>query len=254
MPAPLALVTGATSGIGREFAEQLASSGYDIVLVARDAERLEQTAKDLQQEHGVRTEVITADLSVRADVDRVAARLAEPSPPVTLLVNNAGFGLKHRFLDNPVDDEQAMLDVLVTAVMRLSHAALGGMVERKAGGIINVSSVAALIPRGTYGAAKSYVNAFGQWADHTYRGEGVRVMTLMPGFTRTEMHQRMGVKRASAPRWMWLDAERLVRDALADYDQGRTTSIPGKRYKVVAVLARIVPPSLSNRLQSIGRR
>jgi hypothetical protein len=254
MPTPLALITGASSGIGREFAEQLAASGHDLVLVARDAERLSQTAEELAGRHRVRTEVLPADLAVRADVDRVAARLRDGDSPVSLLVNNAGFGLKGRFLDNPVEAEQEMLDVLVTAVMRLSHAALPGMIDRQGGGIINVSSVASLLPRGTYGAAKAYVTTLSQWADATYRAQGVHIMTLLPGFTKTEMHQRMGVSRSSAPRWLWLDAERLVRDALADYAKGRRTSIPGKRYKAIAAFARYVPTGLIAKAQSLGRR
>lgn len=254
MPAPLALVTGATSGIGREFAEQLAASGHDLVLVARDVTRLDQAASDLRDRYGVSIEVLPADLSLRADVDRVAARLQGETRPVTLLVNNAGFGLKGRFHENSIEDEQVMLDVLVTAVLRLTRAALPGMVDRGAGGIINVSSVASLLPRGTYGAAKTYVTALSQWADATYRKQGVHVMALLPGFTRTEMHERMGSSHRSAPRWLWLDTERLVRDALADFEKGKRTSIPSKRYKVIAAFSRYVPTSLIAKAQSLGRR
>ncbi|WP_238694272.1 SDR family NAD(P)-dependent oxidoreductase [Nocardioides daphniae] len=150
-----ALVTGPTAGIGRSFAHQLAARGHDLVLVARDRERLEAEAEDLRRRHGIEVDVLVADLTDRAQLARVEARLKETERPVDLLVNNAGFGLKGRFADNDVEAEQAMLDVLVTAVMRLSHAAFAAMSARGHGGVINVSSVAAFLPRGTYSAAKS---------------------------------------------------------------------------------------------------
>jgi len=249
-----ALVTGPTAGIGHAFAQQLAARGYALVLVARDEERLEKTAAELRASHGVEVEVLPADLTDRADLARVEARLAEEARPVDLLVNNAGFGLKERFLDNSADAETAMLDVLVTAVLRLSHAALGPMAARGQGGIINVSSVAAFLPRGTYSAAKAWVNSFSEWAAHEYRPRGVTVMTLCPGFTKTEFHERMDVGRDSAPAFMWLDADSLVATALADYDKGRVYSIPSPQYKAIAAAARLVPNSLLQRFQSIGRK
>ncbi|QNN51758.1 SDR family NAD(P)-dependent oxidoreductase [Nocardioides mesophilus] len=252
--APTALVTGPTAGIGTCFAEQLAARGHGLVLVARDETRLRELAGRLGQEYGVAVEVLVADLSDRKQLRRVEARLAEPSRPVDLLVNNAGFGLKRPFLDNSVEDEQDMLDVLVTAVMRLSHAALGAMVGRGHGAIVNVSSVAGFLPRGTYSAAKAYVTSFSQWADLTYREQGVRTMALCPGFTKTEFHARMDVSRGSAPAWMWLEADRLVRDALADLERGKRVSVPSRRYQALTALARYVPPSLLGRLQGVGRR
>ncbi len=249
-----ALVTGPTAGIGHSFAQQLAARGYDLVLVARDEERLEKTAAALRATHGVEVEVLPADLTDRADLARVEARLADPVRPVDLLVNNAGFGLKGRFLDNAVDAETAMLDVLVTAVLRLSHAALGSMSERGHGGIINVSSVAAFLPRGTYSAAKAWVNSFSEWAAHEYADRGVKVMSLCPGFTKTEFHERMDVSRGSAPDFMWLDAEKLVATALADFDKGRVYSIPSAQYKAIATASRLIPNSLLQRFQSIGRK
>ena len=249
-----ALVTGPTSGIGAAFARRLAQRGYDLVLVARDERRLRELAADLERDHGVATEVIVADLADRAALAGVEKRVADPARPVDLLVNNAGFGHKRPFLDNTVEDEQQMLDVLVTAVLRLSHAALGAMVERGSGSIVNVSSVAGFLSRGTYGAAKAYVTSMSQWADATYRGRGVRVMALCPGFTRTEFHARMGVRRGSAPSFLWLDADRLVRDALADLDRGKPVSVPGKRYKVLVAVGRHLPASVLARFQQVGRR
>lgn len=250
-----ALVTGATAGIGLEFARQLAGRGDDLVLVARDTTRLESVAAELRSSYGVGVEVLAADLTDPGQLATVEARLAVRERPVDLLVNNAGFGLKERFLDNPLDVEQAQQDVLVRAVLRLTHAALGGMVERRRGGVINVSSVAAFLPRGTYSAAKAWVNSFSQWAHAEYAGQGVTVMALCPGFVKTEFHERLGVDRASsAPKPLWLEADRLVRDALADFDKGRAMSIPSKRYKAIVTVTRIVPRSALQRLQSLGRK
>jgi short-subunit dehydrogenase len=249
---PTALVTGATAGIGLEFARQLARQGHDLVLVARDEARLESVAAGLRVSDGVEVEVLRADLVDAADLARVEQRVADRDRPVDLLVNNAGFGLKKRFLDNPVDDEVAMLQVLVTAVLRLSHAALGAMTERGHGGIINVSSVAAFLPRGSYSAAKAWVNSFSEWAAHEYRGAGVTVTALCPGFTKTEFHERMQVTRGDG--FLWLDAQFLVEKALADHAKGRVFSIPGAQYKAVVALTRAVPTGLLQRFQSMGRK
>jgi short-subunit dehydrogenase len=169
-------------------------------------------------------------------------------------VNNAGFGHKRPFLENSVEDEQLMLDVLVTAVLRLTHAALGAMVARGEGAIINVSSVAGFLPRGSYSAAKAYVTSLSEWADLTYRGQGVRVMALCPGFTKTEFHERMDVSRDSAPSWLWLEADRLVADALADLEKGKRVSVPSKRYKAITGVVRYTPSSVLSRFQGLGRR
>ena len=251
---PTALVTGPTAGIGRSFARQLAEGGHDLVLVARDEARLAELAAELRSAHGVDVEVLAADLTDRTSLALVERRLADRDRPVDLLVNNAGFGLKGRFLDNDVEAEQAMLEVLVTAVLRLSHAALGAMAERGSGGIINVSSVAAFLPRGTYSAAKAWVNSFSEWAANEYRDRGVTVTSLCPGFTKTEFHERMGVGRGSAPDFMWLDADELVATALKDFAKGKTFSIPSAQYKAITTAARIIPGSVLQRFQSVGRK
>jgi short-subunit dehydrogenase len=250
----VALVTGPTAGIGRSFAHQLAEQGYDLVLVARDKDRLDAEADELRSTYGVSVEVLPADLVDRAELATVEARLADRERPVDLLVNNAGFGLKRRFLDNTVDEEQAMLDVLVVAVMRLSHAALGVMSERGSGGIINVSSVAAFLPRGSYSAAKAYVNSFSEWASREYGARGVTVTCLCPGFTKTEFHERMDVGRGSAPDFMWLDADELVRTALKDFAKGLVFSIPSPQYKAIATATRLIPGGVLQKFQSLGRK
>jgi len=247
-----ALVTGATAGIGLEFARQLAVRGHDLVLVARDESRLRSVADDLATTYGVAVGVLPADLADPAQLATVEARLADEAHPVDLLVNNAGFGLKGRFLDNTVEDEAEMLAVLVTAVLRLSHTALGAMASRGHGGVINVSSVAAFLPRGTYAAAKTWVNSFSEWAAHEYRSRGVTVMALCPGFTKTEFHQRMGVKRGTG--FMWLEPEFLVAKALSDYDDGKVFSIPGAHYKAIIGLTKVIPHRALQSYQSIGRK
>ena len=249
-----ALITGPTAGIGRSFAEALATRGYDLVLVARDERRLAELAAHLRGSHPVEVEVLPADLANRRSLAVVEARLGDESRPIDLLVNNAGFGLKHSFAKNDVEDEQMMLDVLVTAVLRLSHAGVHPMAARGSGAVINVASVAAFLPRGTYSAAKRYVVSFSQWLDLTYREQGVRAMALCPGFVRTEFHQRMGVGPESAPRWMWLDPDRIVREALVDLDRGKSISVPSKRYKLLSAAARYTPPSVLARFQTLGRK
>ena len=246
-----ALVTGATSGIGLEFARQLVARGHGLVLVARDADRLAHVADELRG-RGCQVEVLPADLTDRDQLATVEARVADPERPVELLVNNAGFGLKGRFLDNDPDDEERMLDLLVTAPMRLSHAALRAQTARGRGGLINVSSVAAFLPRGTYGAAKMWLNRFGQWAAAEYRPRGVTVMTLCPGFVKTEFHERMGVRRGSG--FLWLEPDFLVREALEDYDRGRAFSVPGRQYKAIRAATQVVPTRALQRLPSLGRR
>ena len=254
MPRPTALITGPTSGIGACFADQLARKGYDLVLVARDESRLDALAAEVERAYAVDTEVLVADLADREALAKVEQRVADPARPIDLLVNNAGFGHKRPFLENSVEDEQQMLDVLVTAVLRLTHAALGAMVARGDGAIINVSSVAGFLPRGSYSAAKAYVTSLSEWADLTYRDKGVRVMALCPGFTKTEFHERMDVSRDSAPSWMWLEADRLVAAALRDLEKGKRVSVPSRRYKAITGVVRYTPSSVLSRLQGLGRR
>ncbi|HET6166608.1 MAG TPA: SDR family oxidoreductase, partial [Marmoricola sp.] len=236
-----ALVTGPTAGIGLEFARQLAARDHDLVLVARNVQRLEEVAAELRSTYGVTAEVLPADLVDRDQLATVEARLADADSTVDLLVNNAGFGLKGRFLDNSVEQEQAHLDVLVVAVMRLCHAALGPMVARGSGQIVNVSSVAGFLPRGTYSAAKAYVTRFSEWAHNEYAPQGVQVMALCPGFVRTEFHELMDVGRDSAPKFLWMDATDLVSAALSDLDAGKAVSVPSVRYTAIVAGARYVP-------------
>ncbi|CAL9303357.1 MULTISPECIES: SDR family oxidoreductase [unclassified Streptomyces] len=239
-----ALITGATAGIGAAFARRLAADGHDVILVARDAERLREQATELHDRHGVEAEVLPADLADDAGIAAVEARLADPKRPVDLLVNNAGFGNKGRFLEVDMADELRMLKVHCEAVLRLTAAATSSMRERRRGGVVNVASVAAFVPRGTYGASKAWVVQFTQGAARDLAGSGVRLMALCPGFVRTEFHQRAGMGTDNIPGWMWLDADKVVSDALADLARGRTLSIPDPRYKALMGVVKLAPRGL----------
>jgi uncharacterized protein len=239
-----ALVTGATSGIGYEFARQLAERGHDIVLVARDRVRLENVSDELRRDYKVRSEVLVADLSDRAATQEVCARLADPTRPVDLLVNNAGLGLRKAFLDNDIAAEEAALDVMVRAVMLTCHAAGRAMRERGRGTILNVSSVASFIANGTYSADKAFVTVFSEGLASELAGTGVTVTALCPGFTRTEFHQRARIEVSALPGLLWLDADVVAQQALADAAAGKVISVPGAQWKVVATGVRLLPRPL----------
>lgn len=251
-----ALVTGATAGIGREFATQLASKGEDLVLVARDTTRLEALAIELTDAHGIAVEVLPADLADRAQLERVAERLRDSGRPVDLLVNNAGYSLNTPFVESDVESEEMLLDVLVRAVLVLSHAAATAMVGRGRGQIINVSSVAGLLASGTYSAAKAYVTTFTESLSGQLAGTGVRATVLLPGYVRTEFHERAGIDKGERSGPFWLEAPDLVRDALADAASGRVVSVPSPQYKAVVGLVRHVPRALirSKRVTGLHRK
>ncbi|MEU1307019.1 SDR family oxidoreductase [Streptomyces shenzhenensis] len=250
-----ALITGSTAGIGAAFARRLAADGHDLVLVARDTARLREQATELHDRHGIEAEVLTADLAQDAGIEAVAARLGDRRSPVDLLINNAGFANRGRYLDVPMADELRMVKVHIEAVLRLTSAASEAMRERGRGGIVNVASVAAFVPRGTYGASKAWVVQFTQGAAQVLAGTGVRLMALAPGLVRTEFHERAGMGTDNIPGWMWLDADKLVAAALADLARGKTLSIPDPRYKALMGLAKMAPRALVGGITSrTGRR
>ncbi|MDR2999217.1 MAG: SDR family oxidoreductase [Microbacterium sp.] len=251
---PTALITGASAGLGAEFARQLAARGADLILVARGVDALEALAAELRDAYGVSADVIAADLSVEADVEIVAARLRDAGNPVDLLVNNAGFGLPLQFADNDIDAEVRHLRVHVEAAMRLMHAALRTM-RGRGGRIINVASVAGFISRSTYSACKAWLIGFSRWANAEYARDGVTVTAVCPGFTHTTFHERMGLARGEEglPGIAWLDAEDVVREGLRDAARGRAVSIPSLRYKAVVALTGVLPRSLTARAARRGR-
>ncbi|MFB4351556.1 SDR family oxidoreductase [Microbacterium sp. LS_15] len=251
---PTALITGASAGLGEEFARQLARRRADLVLVARSAGALEDLAADLRSEHGVAVEVLVADLADEAGVGSVAARLRDVDDPVDLLVNNAGFGLPLQFADNDIDDEVRHLRVHVEASMRLMHAALQTM-RGRGGRIVNVASVAGFISRSTYSACKGWLIGFSRWANTEYAADGVSVTAVCPGFTHTSFHERMGLPpgQEGVPAFMWLDARTVVREGLRDAALGRPVSIPSFRYKALVLLTRVLPTSLTARIARRGR-
>ncbi|NUP45136.1 MAG: SDR family oxidoreductase [Streptomyces sp.] len=250
------LITGATAGIGAAFARRLAADGHGLVLVARDAVRLAERAEELRGRHGVTVEVLPADLATDGGISAVEERLRSTAlPPVDLLVNNAGFGQRGRFPDSPMADELRMLTLHCEAVLRLSAAAAQGMRERGRGFVVNVASVAAFMPRGTYAASKAWVVRFTEGAALDLRGSGVRFLALCPGFVRTEFHERAGMDADRLPRLAWLDADKVVAAALRDLARGRVVSVPDPRYKLAAGLARHVPSRLFGAVSSTaGRR
>lgn len=238
---PTALITGATAGIGAAFARALAARGDNLVLVARNVERLERLAADLGAAHDVAVEVLPADLSVRADVSRVAARLEDDSRPIDLLVNNAGFGLHTKLLDADSSEHEYAMDVMCLAVLILGAAAGRAMRARGHGRIINVSSLAAWIAQGHYSAIKSWVKVYSEGLSGELHGTGVTVTALCPGWVRTEFHERAGIRISAIPDRIWVDADRLVREALRDADKGKVISVPTKRWKVARFLGELAP-------------
>ncbi|MEE1622512.1 SDR family NAD(P)-dependent oxidoreductase, partial [Zafaria sp. J156] len=244
VPQATALVTGATAGIGAEFARQLASQGHALVLVARDAARLESSAASLRSRFAVPVETITADLLTDDGVEAVARRLASVDSPVALLVNNAGHGLRGNFADNELSDELDLLRIHTQAPLVLAHAALRAMGAAGGGRIINVASMAAFTPHGTYSAAKALMVSFSRWANEYYRPRGITVTAVCPGYVRTEFHERMRLEHLRVPRFAWLQPDEVVQAGLADAAAGRAVSIPTLRYKAGAVLARLLPDAL----------
>ncbi|WP_054812410.1 SDR family NAD(P)-dependent oxidoreductase [Nocardia arizonensis] len=244
---PVALVTGPTSGIGLGYARRLATLGYDLVLVARDEERLAGLAAELDRKYATRSEVIAADLAVAEDRARVADRAGAG---VEFLVNNAGFGLSGEFWTLPMDRLQAQLDVNVTAVVQLTRAALPPMIAAAKGSIVNVASVAGLVPgRGsTYSASKAYVVSFTEGLAGGLVGTGVRIQALCPGFVHTSFHERAGIEMSSLPKQMWLSVEQVVADSLHDLERDRVLSVPGVQYKVITTMAGLVPRPLQVRI------
>ncbi len=232
-----ALITGATVGIGDCFARHLASEGFNLIINARSKDKLEERAEFLRKSYGVEVIVLAADLAT--ECEKVEDYIQ--SHEIEILINNAGFGLNQSFLASPIEEEQRVLDVLVRAPMRLMHAVLPQMRKRNSGVIVNVSSTAAFIAGGHYSAAKSYLTVMSESLHTQMLPTNVKVSSLNPGFTRTEFHQRAGMKMGAIPDFMWLEGDFLVKKAWSDALKGKAISIPGWQYKVLRAIIALAP-------------
>jgi short-subunit dehydrogenase len=246
-----ALITGASAGLGAEYARQLAAAGTDLVLVARRLDRLETLARDLRSRHGAAAEIIAADLATGGGLAAVESRIAS-IPTLDLLINNAGFGGKGGFVRGEALDHLAMVHVHVGAVLRLTRAALPGMIARGRGAVINVASVAAFSPfsGAMYSGTKAFQVMFSENLQAELKDKGVFVQALCPGMTHTEFHEVAGIDKAIVPKPFWMTAEEVVRISLRRIGRG-TLCVPGWKNKAVAFLMRC--PATAAGVRAVGR-
>ena len=240
MPKPLAAITGASAGLGAVFARKLAARGYDLLLIARRGDRLDQLALEI----GSGAEPLVADLTLAPDVERVARRLSDAR--LALLVNNAGFGVQGAFAQSPLEPQLQMHRLHIDCVLRLTHAALGGMVQRNSGAIINVASVAGFLRSAgsaSYCATKSWMIAFTEALHLELRkiAPGVAVQALCPGFTYTEFHDVARVDRRKIAKYLWMSAESVVDASLAGLDRRKLFVVPGRRYQWIVAITTKLP-------------
>ena len=246
-----ALVTGASAGIGRAFAQQLAGRGYDLVLTARRRERLEALARALEADRGVRVEIVVADLA-EPDAPRVLFdEIARRGLRVDALVNNAGFGLPRPYRETRWEDQAAFLQVLVTAVAHLTHLCLPAMIERGQGHVINVMSLAGLLPGAPgstlYAAAKSFGVKFSESLAAELLGTGVHATAVCPGFTYSEFHDVNGTRERvkKMPGYMWMDADEVARQGLDAALRGEVLCVPGRLNSAIASVVKVLPGQLA---------
>lgn len=252
-----ALITGASAGIGTAFARVFAENGFDIALTARREERLREIGAELERDHGVRTEVVAADLSDPAAPAAIASALRERGVEVSALVNNAGYGNARRFAETPWEDHAVFLQVLVTSLVHLTHLFEPGMTERGYGRILNVASLAGLMPgtprRTLYGASKAFVIKFSEALAAEHAGDGVHVCAVCPGFTYSEFHDVVGNrdKVSRLPSFMWMDADTVAREGYRAVMAGKPVWVNGIQNQAIATLMRLSPQSL---LRGVLRR
>ncbi len=251
---PLALITGASAGIGAAFARELASRGYDLVLVARRIDRLKDLADQVKEQYGAASTIAAVDLNLPNMPEKLAKALAARGQTVEMLVNNAGYGLPGHLLDQKWDAHRDFMQIMVNAPVELAWRLLPGMLSLGRGNIINVASVAGLIP-GTaghtlYAAAKSFLIKFSQSLSLEYRDRGIHTCAVCPGFTWSEFHDVNGSRELmnKLPKWMWLDADRVAREGVNAVLAGKTVQISGLQYKTIHTLTKLLPDRLLLRM------
>ena len=254
-----ALITGASGGIGEEFARQLAAHGTHVVLVARSEERLAELAAGLREANGVEVEVLAADLTTDAGLAGVEDRLRRADAPVDLLINNAGFGTFGRFSRSDIEREEGQIRLNTLAPVRLTHALLPGLRARGGGGVLNIASMAAFAPIGrmaTYGATKAFLTSFSEALHEELRGEGINVTALCPGFTRTDFQAVAGVEEASKaiPTPLWGEADDVARSGIEGVASGRAVVVPGGVNRLGAVISTFSPSAITRRIVHGGLR
>ena len=246
-----ALVTGASAGIGQAFAGLLAEHGYALVITARRADRLEALATDLRTRHGVTVHVVPADLADPAAPARLCALLRERGVTIDLLVNNAGYGVPGAYARTEWERQRDFIQVLVTAVAELTHRLLPAMIERRWGRVVNLASLAALVPAAPghtlYAASKAFLVKFSEALALEVRRDGVHVTAVCPGFTQSEFHDVIGTRAqvSRMPRWMWLDARQVVEEGYAAVMAGRPMVVTGRVNRVLALGAKHLPGALA---------
>lgn len=250
-----ALVTGASAGLGREFAERLAANGTNLVLVARDTDRMDEHALSLTAQYGIEVEVLGADLTAAGQLTKVARRIERATSPVDLVVNNAGYGTVGAFADNTTDSQVGMVDLNIRALVRLTHVAVTAFMARGGrGGILNVASLGAFQPvpyMATYTATKAFVKSFSEGVFEELRGTDITICALCPGLTRTEFAERAAASEDSVPDWMWMEAGPVVKAGLSGLAAGRAVVLPGLGNKVIGNLADQTPSWLSRQVSSL---
>jgi len=234
-----ALVTGATSGIGLEFAHQLAQKGYDLILVSRNINRLNETAQDLTNKYQVKAEVLQADLGTDEGIKLTRELINKHE--IEFIVNNAGLGINKPFHATDLAEEVNLLNVLVKAPLEICHTAINQMKPRYKGFIVNVGSVAAWTTSGTYSAAKVWLTSFSESLNTNYKNSGINVTVVAPGFTRTEFHERANMPTETIPNWMWISTKLVVKDSIKAVLKGKAVVIPHIKYRLLYLLLRILP-------------
>lgn len=248
-----ALITGATSGIGREFAWQLAAEGNDLVLVARTETRLADLAAEIASVAGVQVEVLSADLATEAGARRIGERVAATDRPVGLVVNNAGFGLGQSFVGGSLERELEGIDVMARAILIICHFAAEAFSKRGYGAILNVSSMTSVTAQGTYSAHKAWVSTFTEGLAEELAPAGVRVTATLPGLVHTEFHDRSGVDSRQWPELAFIDVDKVVSRSLDAVRRGRVLVTPSPLYAVAEQVIRRLPRSLVRRVAGPGR-